>query len=289
MPRDWPGKAFRIQIPEYVGWEVPCGSESLLMAAKVLQTSLHNAIRSQRTLYNQTKILQGAVVSIIITLLIVLHLLTEYCLCFPLWSKRNMMKSRFLSLPVPWRGAMKYWWQCWCLSTEEFTALTFCYLAAAPDGDSDSVSMWHISLPAARKLFIFWQGRAGFSCFSCTSWCALQWFCLWRKVENCLHAPPAHPGLLQVGSPFPSVHFPTHFGVLSKHCQAAPLHHCFQNAQFWKLFLIKSSCTEVVGGVKKMHAQGLGWERSTGFIDPSDSRCHLDSKQTKKRYHNLLF
>lgn len=91
MPRDWPGKAFRIVIREYVGWEVPCGSELLLMAAKLLQTSLHNAISSQRTLYlyNQAKALQDAVVLIIITLLIVLHLLTKYCFCFPLWSKRN--------------------------------------------------------------------------------------------------------------------------------------------------------------------------------------------------------
>lgn len=66
-----------------------CGSESLLMAAKLLQTSLHNAISSQSSLYNQAKILQGEVVLIIVTLLIVLHLLTEYCFCFPLWSKRN--------------------------------------------------------------------------------------------------------------------------------------------------------------------------------------------------------
>lgn len=106
------------------------------------------------------------------------------------------MKSRLLSLPVHegehWNidGSAGVWAQ---RSLLQWPSATW---AAAPDGDSNSMSMWHISLLAARKLFIFLTRESRIQLFSPAQvGAALQCFCLCRKIGSYLHTLPAYPGL----------------------------------------------------------------------------------------------
>lgn len=146
--------------------------------------------------------------------------------------------------------------------------------AAPPDGDSNSMSMWHISLLAARKaLHLLDKGEqasavspaqvaAALSCFSCA-----------ERIENCLHALPAYPGLPAGWLSLPKCPLPTlvssanvfrlHLSTtVFRSTQAFPFLQAFPDqVQFYS------------GGMRseKVHAQGLGWERPTGLPDPSDS------------------
>lgn len=54
------------------------------------------------------------------------------------------------------------------MSTEEFTAITFCYLGpwiAVPPGDSNLMSVWQVWLPATHRLFILLTRGSTFKLF----------------------------------------------------------------------------------------------------------------------------